>query len=246
MGFADMLIILGIPYNSDRAMILGEKIMRFITDEARKTSEEIGKKRGSFPNFPKSTLAGNYKAMRNATVTTIAPTGSISIIAGCSSGIEPLFAVSFIRKHILGDRTLFEVNPLFEKISKEKKFYSTEILAQIAKSGSVQKVKGVPDDVKKLFVTALDILPEWHVKMQASFQKYTDNAVSKTVNLPHDAKPEDVKKVYDLARKMKCKGITVYRYGSKPEQVLYIGESFMTAEAEFAGGCPTKTCPMPG
>ncbi|MEM5804341.1 MAG: adenosylcobalamin-dependent ribonucleoside-diphosphate reductase [Candidatus Aenigmatarchaeota archaeon] len=246
MGFADMLITLGIPYNSERAVTMGEKLMRFITDEARKASEEIGKRRGSFPNFARSTLAGSYKAMRNATVTTIAPTGSISIIAGCSSGIEPIFAISFIRKHILGGRTLFEVNPAFEAASKKRGFYSAEILAQIAKSGSLQKVKGVPEDIKRIFVTALDIPPEWHVRMQAAFQKYTDNAVSKTVNLPQDATPDDVKKVYNLARKLKCKGITVYRYGSKSEQVLYVGDTFVTAEAEFAGGCPTKTCPVPG
>ena len=250
MGFADMLIKLGIPYNSEKALKLAEKLMKFITDEARKKSVELGEERGSFPNFDKSIWKDKYSAMRNATVTTIAPTGSISIIAGCSSGIEPLFAISFIR-NVLGGTRLFEINPLFELTAKERGFYSAKLLEKIAKTGSVQKIKEVPDDVKKIFVTALDISPEWHVKMQAAFQKYTDNAVSKTVNLPFEASIEDVRKIFELAWKLKCKGVTVFRYGSKPEQVLYIGEiktekkKFVTAESEYAGGCPTKTCPFP-
>jgi len=250
MGFADMLIKLGIPYNSEKALKLAEKLMKFITDEARKKSVELGEERGSFPNFDKSIWKDKYSAMRNATVTTIAPTGSISIIAGCSSGIEPLFAISFIR-NVLGGTRLFEINPLFELTAKERGFYSAKLLEKIAKTGSVQKIKEVPDDVKKIFVTALDISPEWHVKMQAAFQKYTDNAVSKTVNLPFEASVEDVRKIFELAWKLKCKGVTVFRYGSKPEQVLYIGEiktekkKFVTAESEYAGGCPTKTCPFP-
>jgi ribonucleoside-diphosphate reductase alpha chain len=189
--------------------------------------------------------------MRNATVTTIAPTGSISIIAGCSSGIEPIFAISFMR-NVLSGTILFETNPLFEAMAKDRGFYSAKLLEDIARTGSVQNINGVPDDVKRLFVTALDIKPEWHVRMQAVFQKYTDNAVSKTVNLPSDATVEDVRKIYELAWKLKCKGVTVFRYGSKPEQVLYIGEvktrtsRFVTAESEYAGGCPTQTCPFPG
>jgi len=250
MGFADMLIKLGIPYNSRKALNLAEQIMKFITEEARKKSVELGEERGSFPNFDKSIWKDKYSAMRNATVTTIAPTGSISIIAGCSSGIEPLFAISFIR-NVLGGKRLFEINPLFELVAKEREFYSAKLFEEIAKTGSVQKIDGVPEDVKKVFVTALDISPEWHVRMQAAFQKYTDNAVSKTVNLPHEATVEDVSKVFELAWKLKCKGVTVFRYGSKPEQVLYIGEvktekkRFVAAEAEYAGGCPTKTCPFP-
>jgi ribonucleoside-diphosphate reductase alpha chain len=251
MGFADMLVKLGIRYDSEEALDLAEKLMEFIEEEAHKKSIEMGEERGSFPNFERSIWKDKYKAMRNATVTTIAPTGSISIIAGCSSGIEPIFAISFIRNVLSGTR-LFETNPLFEIIAKKRGFYDAEILEEIARTGSVQKIDGVPDDVKRLFVTALDIAPEWHVKMQTAFQKYTDNAVSKTVNLPSDASVEDVKKVYDLAWKLKCKGVTVFRYGSKPEQVLYIGEvkakegKFVSAESEYAGGCPTKTCPFPG
>ena len=250
MGFADMLIKLGVRYDSKDAVALGEKVMNFIEEEAHRKDVELGEERGSFPNFEKSIWKDRYGAMRNATVTTIAPTGTISIIAGCSSGIEPIFAVSFMRNVLSGTR-LFETNPLFEKMAKEKGFYSAKLLEEIARTGSVQNVNGVPEDVKKLFVTALDIEPEWHVRMQAAFQKYTDNAVSKTVNLPSDSTVEDVREVYDLAWKMKCKGVTVFRYGSKPEQVLYIGEiktkegKFVSAASDYSGGCPSQTCPFP-
>ncbi len=250
MGFADMLIKLRIPYDSEEALRLAEKVMKFVTEEARRKSVELGEERGSFPNFDRSVWKAKYDAMRNATITTIAPTGSISIIAGCSSGIEPLFAVSFMRKVLEGTR-LFEINPLFEMTAKERGFYSAGLLEEIASTGSVQGIRGVPEDVERVFVTALDIKPEWHVRMQAAFQRYTDNAVSKTVNLPYDAAVEDVEKVFWLAYRLKCKGITVYRYGSKPEQVLNIGEiktekkRFVAAESEYAGGCPTKTCPFP-
>jgi ribonucleoside-diphosphate reductase alpha chain len=159
-------------------------------------------------------------------------------------------------RNVLEGTRLFEVNPLFEKIAKERGFYSAKLLEKIAKSGSVQKIKEIPKDVKRIFVTAMDIKPEWHVKMQAAFQKYTDNAVSKTINLPHTAKVGDVEKIYMLAWKSKCKGITVYRYGSKPEQVLYIGKiekkkrprapKFVLAEPEYAGGCMTGVCPISG
>ncbi len=251
MGFADMLIKLGIPYDSEEALSLGEQVMEFIEKEGHKKSVELGEQRGSFPNFEQSIYKDRYPAMRNSTVTTVAPTGTISIIAGCSSGIEPIFAISFIRNVLSGTR-LFETNPLFEAIAKEKGFYSAKLLEEIARSGSVQRIEGVPEDMKRLFVTALDIKPEWHVRMQAVFQKHTDNAVSKTVNLPKEATVEDVRGVYKLAWKLKCKGVTVFRYGSKPEQVLYIGEiktdggKFVTLEPEYAGGCPTKNCPFPG
>jgi ribonucleoside-diphosphate reductase alpha chain len=250
MGFADMLIMLGVPYDSEEALKLGEKVMRFIEEEAHRKSREIAEKRGSFPNFERSIWKDRYSAFRNATVTTVAPTGTISIIAGCSSGIEPLFAVSFMR-NVLGGARLFETNALFEETAKVRGFYSAKLLEEIARTGSVQKAVAVPDDVKRLFVTALDIDPVWHVKMQAAFQKSTDNAVSKTVNLPNDAKVEDVREIYDLAWRLKCKGVTVFRYGSKPEQVLYIGEiktkegKFVSAQSEYSGGCPTMNCPFP-
>jgi ribonucleoside-diphosphate reductase alpha chain len=253
MGFAELLIELNIPYDSEKAVAAAEKIMKFISEEARKMSVELAEERGSFPNFKGSIWEKKgYERMRNATLTTIAPTGSISIIANTSSGIEPLFAVSFVR-NVMGTQ-LFEVNPIFERIAKERGFYSTELLTLIAKTGSVKGVRGVPEDVQRLFVTALDIAPEWHVKMQAAFQKHTDNAVAKTVNLPHEATLEDVRKVFMLAHDLKCKGITVYRYGSKREQVLYVGQAestpsvpsgkYVTADSEYAGGCPSGVCPL--
>jgi len=243
MSWAEFLILLKVPYDSNEAIRLAEKVMKFISEEAKKKSEELGLKRESFPNFEKSIYYGKYKAMRNATVTIIAPTGSISIIAGCSSGIEPLFAVSFMRNVLEGTR-LFEVNPLFEKIAKERGVYSGKLLEKIAKSGSIQKIKEIPKDIRRIFVTALDIKPEWHVKMQAAFQKYVDNSISKTINLSENSTKNDVKKAFELAYKLKCKGITVYRYGSKPQQVLYIGKPHLTAEAEYSGGCPTSICPL--
>jgi ribonucleoside-diphosphate reductase alpha chain len=250
MGVADMLIMLGIPYDSEEALKTGEQVMAFIEKEAHKKSKEIAEARGSFPNFEKSIWKDKYNAFRNATVTTVAPTGTISIIAGCSSGIEPLFAVSFMRSVLSGAR-LFETNALFEETAKTRGFYSAKIFEEIARTGSVQKIEGIPEDVKRLFVTALDIDPVWHIKMQAAFQKSTDNAVSKTVNLPNGATVEEVREIYDLAWKLKCKGVTIFRYGSKPEQVLYIGEiktkegKFISAQSEYSGGCPTMNCPFP-
>jgi ribonucleoside-diphosphate reductase alpha chain len=250
MGFADMLIMLGIPYDSEEALKIGEQVMAFIEQEAHKKSREIAERRGSFPNFEKSIWKDKYNAFRNATVTTVAPTGTISIIAGCSSGIEPLFAVSFMRNVLSGAR-LFETNALFEETAKNRGFYSAKLFEEIARTGSVQKIEGVPEDVKRLFVTALDIEPVWHIRMQAVFQKSTDNAVSKTVNLPNEATVEEVREIYDLAWKLKCKGVTIFRYGSKPEQVLYIGEiktkegKFVSVQSEYAGGCPTMNCPFP-
>jgi ribonucleoside-diphosphate reductase alpha chain len=155
-------------------------------------------------------------------------------------------------RNVLNGARLFETNPLFEEMAKRKGFYDAQILEEVARTGSVQKINGVPDDVRRLFVTALDIAPVWHIKMQAAFQKNVDNAVSKTVNLPNGAKDTEVREIYDLAWKLKCKGVTVFRYGSKPEQVLYIGEiktkegTFVSAQSEFAGGCPTQNCPFPG
>ncbi|MEM2875250.1 MAG: vitamin B12-dependent ribonucleotide reductase [Candidatus Hadarchaeales archaeon] len=250
MGWAELLIKLEIPYDSEEAVRLAQKVMKFISERAREASVELGRRRGSFPNFERSIWHGKYDAMRNATVTSIAPTGSISIIAGCSSGIEPLFAVSFMRKVLEGTR-LFEINPLFEKVAKERGFYRGELLERIARSGSIQGIKEIPKEVRRIFATALDIKPEWHVRMQAAFQKYVDNAVSKTINLPREATVEDVGRIYLMAWKMRCKGITVYRYGSRPEQVLYIGRidktgKYVTAEPEYAGGCPSGVCPISG
>jgi len=251
MGFADMLIMLGITYDSEEALALAEKVMKFISDEATKKSAEIGEKRGAFPNFEGSIWEKKgYKTIRNSTVTTVAPTGTISIIAGCSGGIEPIFAVAFVRNVMEGTR-LLEIQPTFEQVAKERGFYSRDLMLEIAKTGSIQNMEEAPKDVRRIFVTSLDIDPEWHVRMQAGFQKYVDNAVSKTVNLPPDATVEDVRRVYLLAYKLKCKGITVYRYGSKREQVLYVGplltkelatEEHVSADSEYSGGCPTGVC----
>ncbi len=220
MGWADLLIQLMIPYDSEEAIRLAEKIMGFIQREAHEASKQLAKERGVFPNFEKSIFKDKPDCRyRNATVTTIAPTGTLSIIAGCSSGIEPLFAICFVRNVLEGEK-LIEVNPYFERIAKERGFYSKELMEKIAEKGSIKDMEEIPEDIRRVFVTAHDIAPEWHVRMQAAFQKYTDNAVSKTVNLPHDATIEDVKKVFDLAYKLRLKGITVYRDGSKKGQVL--------------------------
>ncbi|MFB0560744.1 MAG: ribonucleotide reductase N-terminal alpha domain-containing protein [Candidatus Lokiarchaeia archaeon] len=252
MGFAELLIQLDIPYDSNEAIEVAEKVMSFISEEARKMSEELALERGSFPNFDGSVWKERgYKVMRNATLTTIAPTGSISIIAMTSSGIEPLFAISFVR-NIIGTQ-LFEVNPLFEKVAKERGFYSLELMTEIAKKGSVKNMENVPEDGRRVFVTALDIDPEWHVRMQAAFQKYVDNAVSKTVNLPQEATLDDVSKVFWLAYELKCKGITIFRYGSRTEQVLVLQpipsggpleERYVRVDSEYAGGCPSRMCPL--
>ncbi len=223
MGFADMLIELGIPYDSKRAVQKAEQVMAFVLREARKASGELAKKRGNFPAYEGS-IFDNPKTphMRNATVTTVAPTGTISIIAGCSSGVEPIFAVAYERM-VLDGEALFEMHPLFEKVARQNGFYSNELAEQIAETGSIQHIKGISDKIKRLFVTAHDIAPEWHIRIQAAFQKYTDNAVSKTVNFPYDATPEDIENVYRLAYETGCKGVTIYRYGSRDRQVLNIG-----------------------
>lgn len=241
MGFAELLINLKIAYDSPQAITFSEKIAKFIQEEARKASQDLGKERGNFPNFEQSTLKTKYKTMRNATVTTIAPTGTISIIAGATSGIEPLFAVSFVRD-VLEGTYLLEVNPSFERIAKQKKFYNKTLMMQIAKKGTVKNIKGISRDIQKLFKTALEIPYEQHIKIQAAWQKHIDNAVSKTINLPNTATPEDIKKAYLLAHKLKCKGITVYRYASKKEQVLYLGGDITSAGPEFSGGHECGEC----
>jgi ribonucleoside-diphosphate reductase alpha chain len=227
-----MLIQMGISYSSPEALTVAEDLMGFITARAREQSERLGLKRGSFPLFEESKLKG-YQAMRNATVTTVAPTGTISIIAGTSSGIEPLFALSYVR-HVLEGARLAEANPLFEAMAKERGIYSPELMAQIARKGSLQDVSGVPEDMRELFATALDVTPEQHVRVQAAFQKHTDNAVSKTVNLPERATVSDVLKVYNLAYDLGCKGVTVYRYGSR-SQVLYVGNSDTVPGCRYCG-----------
>lgn len=224
MGWADMLILLGIPYSSDEAVKLGKKVMKFINDEGHLASQELGRKRGSFPNFKGSIFdKKGAPQQRNATITTIAPTGTISIIANASSGVEPLFAVSYIRT-VMDKNVLVEVNPIFEKIAKRRGFYSEELMKKIAEHGTVQDIAEIPADVRAVFVTSHEIAPEYHIQMQAAFQLYTDNAVSKTVNFSNSATIEDVEKVYMLAYETGCKGVTIYRDGSRDEQVLSTGK----------------------
>jgi len=227
MGFADLLIQLGVPYNSPEALSLAEKIMAFIQEKGRNASRQLALKRGSFPNFEGSPLKGRWDAMRNATITTIAPAGTISIIAGTSSGIEPLFALAFVR-HVLEGKELVEVNPFFEAIAKEEGFYSESLMKKISEKGHLKDIAEVSARIKSLFVTAHDISPEDHIRMQASFQKFTDNAVSKTVNFPHEATIDDVAKVYRLAFQLGCKGVTIYRDRSREKQVLYKGVAPLT------------------
>jgi ribonucleoside-diphosphate reductase alpha chain len=226
MGFADMLLMLEVPYDSEESCRIAGEVMQFIHDEARAASEDLARERGVFPNFEGSifdTPAG--ARVRNATVTTIAPTGTISIIAGCSSGIEPLFAISYVRANVLDDDRMVEVQPYFEHVARQRGFYNDELMKKIADVGSVRHLDGVPRDVQQTFATAHDITPEWHIKLQSAFQKGTDNAVSKTVNFPNEATIEDVEKVYMLAYKSGCKGVTIYRDGSREEQVLNVGQS---------------------
>ena len=222
MGWADMLIMLEIPYSSQEAIALGEKVMRFVNEKSHQESMLLAEERGAFPNFKGSTFDKPGKGpIRNSTCTTIAPTGTISIIANCSSGVERLFAVSYIRP-VLDNNKLIEVHPLFESIAKERGFYSEKLMQEIAEKGTVQDIEAIPADIRRIFVTSHDITPKDHVLMQAAFQKHTDNAVSKTVNFCSDATREDVATVYQLAYKEGCKGVTIYRDGSRDMQVLSV------------------------
>ncbi len=220
MGFADMLIKLRIPYNSEEAIDFSRKLMRFIRKVSIKASIELAKERGVFPNWKHSLYTKKNLRLRNATLNSIAPTGSLSIIAGCSPGIEPLFALSYFRE-ILSGQHLLELNPLLEEVLRQEKVYSRLLMRKLIGEPSLQKIKGIPSFLKPLFITALDILPLDHLKIQAAFQEFTDNAVSKTINLKADATPQEIRDIYIKAYQLKLKGITVYRYGSRRQQVLY-------------------------
>jgi ribonucleoside-diphosphate reductase alpha chain len=251
MGLADSLLMRGIPYNSEEALEAAGEIASILEEESHRASSALAEKRGNFPNWTGSVWEKKGIPMRNATTVTIAPTGTISIIAGCSSGIEPLFAISFVRNVIEGTQ-LIEINPVFEEVAKEGGFFSNDLMMDIARGGTLQYLEDVPEELRRVFVTAFDIAPQWHVRMQAVFQEHCDNAVSKTINFSSDASIDDIEESYRLAYDLGCKGITVYRYGSKREQVLYLGSDSMMrllekpeytmAEAEYAGGCPTPLC----
>ena len=219
MGWADMLIRLRLPYDAPEAFELGGQVMEFVQSEARKHSSELAKVRGRFPSWESSIYANDHVAMRNATVTTIAPTGTISIIAGCSSGIEPYYSLAYERNVMDGTR-LTEVNPLFEKAARDGGFYSNDLMAKVASRQSVGDLDEIPESARALFLTAADVSPEDHVRMQAVFQKHCDSSVSKTINLPENAPSEQVREAFELAYQLGCKGVTVYRDRSRPDQVL--------------------------
>jgi ribonucleoside-diphosphate reductase alpha chain len=219
MGWADTLALMGIPYASEEALARARKIMQFIREQSREASAELARGRGVFPNFKGSIYdrTGGPK-LRNATLTTIAPTGTLSMIAGCSSGIEPYFALAYRRKVL--DTEIHETNRLFDGMARQRGFYSKTLMEDVSRKGDLRGVKGIPSDLRRIFRTAHEITPEWHVKMQAAFQKYTDNAVSKTINLPRSAKPKDVEQAYMLAYELGCKGITVFRSGTARQGTL--------------------------
>jgi ribonucleoside-diphosphate reductase alpha chain len=248
MGWADMLIQLGVPYDSEEALELADRVMGFIERIGHDESANLAKERGPFPNWAES-IYKDGPPLRNATVTTVAPTGTISIIAGCTSGIEPLFAIAF--RHIVGDRKLTFINPHFERLAREMGFYSQELMEKVVQQGAIHGLDEVPDEVQRVFVTAHEVEPEWHVRTQAAYQRHTDNGVSKTVNLPNVASVEDVAEVYRMAYREGCLGITVFRDGCKDTQVLHVGsgeKKSITAVATAASALPageTKIKPRP-
>jgi ribonucleoside-diphosphate reductase alpha chain len=254
MGFADALVKLGIPYDSEEALEIAENFVKFIYNEARQASIQLASERGAFPNFSGSIhdQPGKPK-LRNATLLSIAPTGTISILAGCSSGIEPIFALSFVRNVMEGTQ-LLETNPLFEQVARERGFFSQELMERVASQGILKGISEIPKDVRRVFVTDWAIDPQWHIRMQAAFQKHVDNSVSKTINVPAEATPEDVRQAFLLAHRLGCKGITIYRYSSKKQQVLYLAGyppseateplHYITVHSEYAGGCLHGSCPF--
>jgi len=235
MGWADLLFQLAIPYDSHQGLILAEKVMEFVHKESKSASKILAAERGPFPAFDKSVYASqNFGPYRNATTTTIAPTGTLSIIAGCSSGVEPLFALSFVRQVMEGER-MVEVNSHLEEALKRTQCHSIKLMEEISQKGSIKNMDFLDQSLRDVFVTSMDIAPEYHLKMQAAFQKFTDNAVSKTVNLPHDATKEDIWSIYWMAYELGCKGVTVYRDGCKNSQVLCTGDGERTREKEQEG-----------
>ncbi len=256
MGWADMLVRLGIPYNSAEAIDLARAVMRFIDEESKVASEQLARERGPFPEWeysiwgPDATCARRpdgsrirpQRLLRNCNVTTVAPTGTISIIAGCSSGIEPLFAIAFWRYQ--ADTRMLDINQDFVAQAKREGWYSVELMERIADTGHIHHPE-VPADARRVWVTAHDIAPEWHVRMQAAFQEYTDSAISKTINFPHEATPDQVREAYELAFRLGCKGITVYRDGSRANQVLSTGSTGKTEPAPAAAPAPTELKPRP-
>jgi len=232
MGWADMLLQLKIAYNSDEAIYLAEKVMKFINDIGVDASVKLGEEKGNFPAFKGSywDVIG-YKYMRNSTVTTIAPTGTIGMIADASGGIEPQFSLAYTRL-TLDNQEFIYTNKYLERELKKRGIYSEELMRKIAKTGMLQDIEEIPEDLKKVYVTSREIDTEWHIKMQAAFQKYTHNAVSKTINMPNSASIDDVKKAYKMAYDLKCKGLTIYRDNSRQVQILTSGTKETKQEDE--------------
>jgi len=254
MGFADALYKQGLAYNSEQGVALGERIMQVINEESHSASEILASERGNFPNWEGSVWDKVQKRpMRNSATTTVAPTGTVSIIANCSGGIEPMFSLAFFRNVLDGQR-LVEINPVFEEIAKDNGFYSQELLEKIAEEGTLAKIAEIPEDIRRVFVCSHDIAPEWHIRMQAAFQKHCDSSISKTINLPHDASPEDVEKIYLRAWELKCKGVTVYRDGCRENQPMALSKPDSSAlptepkkerdPSEYKIRKPMKTPPM--
>jgi ribonucleoside-diphosphate reductase alpha chain len=243
MGFAEMLILLGIPYASGRAETLADELMRCVQGEALAASHGLAHERGVFPNWERSVYGREGLRLRNATRTSIAPTGTLSILAGTSAGIEPLFGLAY-RRHVLGGQTLVELNPLFLRYARQQGFYSERLVQGLLERGSLAGLDDVPQTAKDLFRTALEITPEDHLRIQAAFQRHTDNAVSKTVNLPRSATAAEAAAVYRRAWELGLKGITVYRYGSKGEQVLQLGAGETPEEHEHFSPCDPHACKL--
>lgn len=242
MGFAEMLIRLGISYDADAAVQLAEQLMRTIAEEALKTSQALAEERGVFPNWKGSVFEAQNMKVRNATRTAIAPTGTLSIIAGTSASIEPLFALAYRRTHVLGGQTLYEVNPIFLAYAQRYGFSVEQLIAEVFEKGRLKEVAGVSEETQRLFVTALEIPPERHLQIQAAFQRSIDNSVSKTINLPQEAQPQEVAQAYWRAWELGLKGITLYRYGSKSAQVLELGIDEEAHHYDHASTCDPEEC----
>ena len=244
MGFAEMLINLGISYDSVEAIKIAEKVMSFIHSEAISASSKLAGERGCYPNWRKSAHAKEGRKMRNATLSSIAPTGTISIIAGTSASIEPLFAIAYRRSHFLENQTFTEVNPIFLEHIERMGIYSAKLVEDLVASGNLTELPEIPKRIKKIFITALEIPYEQHIRVQAAFQKYVDNSVSKTINLTEDCKVEDVRNAYLLSYRLGCKGVTIFRQGSKEEQVLELGIHEEPFEKEHFSKCDPHACKL--
>ncbi|MDD4546017.1 MAG: vitamin B12-dependent ribonucleotide reductase [Oscillospiraceae bacterium] len=243
MGWADMLLHIRIPYNSDEAVALAHRLMEFVTSEGRRASIELAKTRGAFPLFSQS-IYKDGEPLRNATITTIAPTGTLSILAGVSSGVEPVFSYVYIR-NVMDETEMLEVNTILKELLVERGLYTDELMKKIAEHGTLAHIEELPEDIRTVFVSAHDISPLDHIKMQAAFQDHTDNAVSKTVNFPNNATEEEVSEVYRLSYRLGCKGVTIYRDGSRDSQVLNLVSNKDAKPAEKEQSATFSVMPRP-